>query len=113
MKVITAVIQENRLDAVREALIEVEIYRITVARVSGRGQQVQEELYRGQTISPSLIPKVRIDIAVNEEFVEPGIAAITKAAREGEGAVGDGKIWITPCEEIIRIRTGERGSGAI
>jgi nitrogen regulatory protein P-II 1 len=111
MKLITAVIQENRLDAVREALTAAEVYRITVSRVSGRGQQVGEEIYRGQRIAPSLIPKLRLEIACNEEFVEPCCKAIIEGAKTGN--VGDGKIFITPLEECIRIRTGERGKAAI
>jgi nitrogen regulatory protein P-II 1 len=114
MKLITAVIQENRLDRVREELIAEEVYRITVGRVSGRGQQVGEEIYRGQRVTPDLLPKIRIDIAVNEDFVERAIRAIIKGARgNSEGQIGDGKILVTPLEECIRIRTGERGSGAI
>ena len=114
MKLITAIIRENKLDQVREALIEAEISRITVSRVAGHGQQVQEEIYRGQKMIPSLTPKVRLEIAVNDEFVEVTCDAILKTAKsEGGGAIGDGKIFITPLEECIRIRTGERGGSAI
>jgi nitrogen regulatory protein PII len=115
MKLITAIIREAQLDKVREALIEAEIKRITVSRVSGHGQQRIEEMYRGQIIVPDLIPKIRIEIGVNEEFVEITVNTILKAARTNgaEGTVGDGKIFITPLEECIRIRTGERGGSAI
>lgn len=116
MKLITAIIQENRLDQVREALIAAEINRITVCRVSGHGQQTSEEVYRGTTIVPHLTPKVRIDIACNEEFVDIIIKTIIKSARSGvgdNGVVGDGKILITPLEQCIRIRTGETGHDAI
>ena len=113
MKLITAIIQEDRLDRVREELIKEEVYRITVTRVSGRGQQVGEEIYRGQRITPNLLPKVRIDIGVNEEWVERTISAIMTGARANGGAVGDGKIFVTPLLECIRIRTGERGGQAI
>ena len=113
MKLITAVIQEDMLDRVREELINEEVYRITVTRVSGRGQQVGEEIYRGQRITPNLLPKVRIDIGVNEEWVERTIKAIVKGARADGGTVGDGKIFVTPLLECIRIRTGERGGQAI
>ncbi|NLX14694.1 MAG: P-II family nitrogen regulator [Phycisphaerales bacterium] len=113
MKLITAIIQENKLDQVREALIEEEVYRITVTRVSGRGQQVSDCVYRGQTTTPNLVPKVRIDIAVNEEWVERTINAILRSARYNGGSVGDGKIFVTPLNECIRIRTGERGCEAI
>lgn len=114
MKLITAIIREVQLDKVREALIEAEIKRITVSRVSGHGQQRIEEMYRGQVIIPDLIPKIRIEIAVNDEFVEITVNTILKSARtNGAGTVGDGKIFITPLEECIRIRTGERGGTAI
>jgi nitrogen regulatory protein P-II 1 len=113
MKLITAIIQPYKLDEVREALIADKITRITVSRVTGRGRQVEEELYRGQTIAPNLIPKVRLDIACNDEFVEIACNAIIRAVKHGNGKIGDGKIFITPLEECIRIRTGERGSGAI
>jgi nitrogen regulatory protein P-II 1 len=114
MKLITAIIRENRLDQVREALIEAEITRITVSRVSGHGQQHTEEIYRGSTVIPNLIPKVRLEIAVNDSFVDITVNTIIRSARtNSKGEVGDGKIFITPLEECIRIRTGERGSTAI
>ncbi|MBN1488515.1 MAG: P-II family nitrogen regulator [Phycisphaerae bacterium] len=113
MKLITAIIRENVLDRVREKLLAAEIYRITVTRVSGRGQQMSEEIYRGQRVVPGLNPKMRLDIACNDEFVEPCVNAILEGARTDGGRVGDGKILITPLEDIIRIRTGERGGKAI
>ena len=115
MKMITAIIREVQLDKVREALIAAEITRITVSRVSGHGQQRVEEMYRGQIIVPDLIPKVKIEIAVNDAFVDITVNTILKAAHTNgsEGRVGDGKIFITPLEACIRIRTGERGGTAI
>jgi nitrogen regulatory protein P-II 1 len=114
MKLITAIIREVQLDKVREALISAEITRITVSRVSGHGQQRIEEMYRGQRIIPDLIPKIKIEIAVNDGFVDITVDAILKSARtNGSGSVGDGKIFITQLEECIRIRTGERGGSAI
>ena len=114
MKMITAIIRENKLDEVRESLINAEITRITVVRVSGHGQQKDEEIYRGNKVVPNLIPKVKIEIAVNEAFVDITVDAIIKAARtNGEGKVGDGKIFITDLMECIRIRTGEKGGQAI
>jgi nitrogen regulatory protein PII len=115
MKLITAIIRETQLDKVREALIEADIKRITVSRVSGHGQQRVEEMYRGQIIVPDLIPKIKIEIAVNEAFVDITINTILKSARTNgpEGSVGDGKIFITPLEQCIRIRTGEKGGSAI
>ncbi|NTW52430.1 MAG: P-II family nitrogen regulator [Chlorobiaceae bacterium] len=113
MKLITAIIPPDRLDHVREALIQADITRITVSRVTGHGRQEDIEFYRGQKIAPNLIPKVRLDIAVNNEFVDITVNTIVKAARHEQGEIGDGKIFITPMEECIRIRTDERGGSAI
>ncbi len=114
MKLISAIIRENKLDEVREALIEAEITRITVSRVSGHGQQTREEIYRGQVVVPSLIPKIRLEIAVNDDFVDCTVETIINSARtNGKGELGDGKIFITPLEDCIRIRTGEKGRKAI
>jgi len=114
MKMITAIVREEKLDQVREALIEAEITRITVSRVSGHGRQMQANIYRGKKVVPNLVPKVRLTIAVNDSFVKPTCDAIISVARtETEGAIGDGKIFITPLEECIRIRTGETGGSAI
>ncbi len=113
MKLITAIIQPDKVEEVHEALIRTEIFRITVSRCTGHGQAEQEDLYRGQKHRPNLIPKVRIDIACNEEFVEPAVNAILQSAKHGSGKIGDGKIFITQLDECIRIRTGERGSNAI
>lgn len=114
MKLITAIIREVKLEEVREALIEADITRITVIRVSGHGQQIKEQIYRGKKIIPSLIPKVKIEIAVNDEFVDITVNTIIKAAKtNSKGEVGDGKIFISPLEECIRIRTEEKGGKAI
>ncbi|MFN8624344.1 MAG: P-II family nitrogen regulator [Chloroflexota bacterium] len=113
MKLIVAIIQPDKLDEVHQALIAAEIFRITVSRVTGHGQQEDPELYRGEEVVPGLIPKVRLEIAVNEAFVEPTVNAILSAAKHGDGVIGDGKIFIMPLEEVIRIRTGERGGEAI
>ncbi|ANT63907.1 MULTISPECIES: P-II family nitrogen regulator [Prosthecochloris] len=113
MKLITAIIQEDRLDNVREALIQADITRISVSRISGHGRQEDIEIYRGRRIAPNLLPKIKIEIAVNEAFVDPAIDAIIASARHGEGQIGDGKIFVTPLEECVRIRTRERGCSAI
>jgi nitrogen regulatory protein P-II 1 len=116
MKLISAVIREAQLDEVREALIAAGITRITVSKVSGHGQQEQEEFYRGQKVIPNLIPKIKIEIAVNEEFVDITVETLISGARtkDGpEGEIGDGKIFIVNLEECIRIRTGEKGGSAI
>ncbi|MBN1597367.1 MAG: P-II family nitrogen regulator [Bacteroidales bacterium] len=114
MKLITAIIRESKLDEVRESLIENDITRITIVRVSGHGQQIDQDIYRGKKVVPNLIPKVKIEIAVNEEFVDITVNAIIKAAKtNSKGEVGDGKIFIANLEEVIRIRTEERGGKAI
>lgn len=114
MKLITAIIREEKLDDVRQALIDSEIERITVTRVSGHGQQLEVEMHRGQKVVPNLIPRVQIVIACNDAFEDITVNAILKTAKTGqEGEVGDGKIFIQDLKECIRIRTGERGGKAI
>lgn len=113
MKLITAIIQPDKLDEVREALIDAEIERITVSRVTGHGKQENIDFYRGRRITPNLIPKIEIKIACNDEFVKITVDAIIQAARHGNGEVGDGKIFVTNLEECYRIRTGESGGIAI
>jgi nitrogen regulatory protein PII len=114
MKLIIAIIRENQLDQVREALIEAGISRITVSHVSGHGRQPTEEIYRGQVMIPNLVPNIRIEIAVNDNFVDPTCHAIINATKANDaGLVGSGKVFILPLEECIRLRTGERGPEAI
>jgi len=114
MKLIIAIIRETQLDQVREALIQAGVSRITVSHVSGHGRQQTEEIYRGQKVIPNLVPNIRIEIAVNEDFVKPTVDAILSATKANDGGmVGSGKIFISPLEEVIRLRTGERGSDAI
>ena len=115
MKLIIAVIQPSRLEAVKAALTEVEVFRLTVMDVQGFGRQKgHTEVYRGHEFSVNLLRKVQLQIAVNEDFVEPTIQAIIKGGRTGaSGEIGDGKIFILPLDDCIRIRTGERGSEAI
>lgn len=114
MKLVTAIIQPAKLEAVRQSLIDAEISRLTVSRCTGHGQENQEtDLYRGQAVVPDLLAKVRLDVACNDDFVEVAVDAIIRAARSGSGEIGDGKIFITPLDECIRIRTGERGTTAI
>ncbi len=114
MKLITAIIQPDKLDCVREALYSAEIKRITVSRVTGHGQQEpDEDVYRGVKVVPNLTPKVRLDIACNDEFVEITCNAIITSARRSGGEIGDGKIFIQDLQECIRIRTGEKGGNAI
>ncbi len=116
MKLVTAIIRAYQTDQVREELIANGITRITVSRVSGHGAQQRVEVYRGKKVIPDLIPKVRLEIAVNEDFVEKAIEAImvgVKGDAAKEGQIGDGKIFVTTLDECIRIRTGERGTTAI
>lgn len=113
MKLIVAIIQPDKLDEVQAALMEAEITRITVSRVTGHGQALDPELYRGEEVVPGLLPRVRLEIGVNDAFVTTTVDAILKGARHGDGDLGDGKIFILPLEEVIRIRTGERGGTAI
>ncbi len=115
MKLVTAIIQPDKLEEVREALLGVGISRVTVSRSAGRGQQGDsEDLYRGQKVVLELLPKIRLDIACKDNAVKSVCDVIIKAARHGkDGKIGDGKIFVTPLEEIIRIRTGERGETAI
>lgn len=115
MKLIIAIIQPSRLEAVKAALADVEVFRLTVMDVQGFGRQRgQTEVYRGHEFAVNLVRKVQLMIGVNEEFLQPTIDAILEGGRTGPtGAVGDGKIFIMPLEDCIRIRTGERGSEAI
>jgi len=113
MILITAIIQEDKLDEVREALINAEIERITVSRVSGHGQQLEITVQRGKKVVPNLIPKVQITIACNNEFEDRIVSVIEKTARHGEGKIGDGKIFVQELKQCVRIRTGERGIQAI
>ena len=115
MKLITAIVQPARLEAVKEALSKVEVFRLTVSDVQGIGQQRgHKEVYRGHEYEVNLIRKVKLEICVNAEFVEPTIEAIIRGGRSGpDGKIGDGKIFVQQLDEVIRIRTGERGSEAI
>ncbi|MBN8624097.1 MAG: P-II family nitrogen regulator [Planctomycetes bacterium] len=115
MKLIIAIIQPSKLEAVKAALTEVEVFRLTVMDVQGFGRQKgHTELYRGHEFSVNLLRKVQLQIAVNEEFVEPTIQAVIKGGRSGaQGEIGDGKIFVLPMDDCIRIRTGERGNEAI
>ena len=112
MKLIAAYIQPEKLNSVKQALYEREIFKISVTNAMGCGQQKgYHETYRGADIEVNLLKKVRIEIGVNDGFVEPCIEAISKGAWTGR--IGDGKIFVMPLEQCIRIRTGERGNVAI
>lgn len=112
MKLIIAMIQPHKLPDVKKALFESEVHKMTVNNVLGCGQQKgYSETYRGVIHEVNLLKKIQLEIAVNENFVEPTIAAIIKGARTGN--IGDGKIFVIDLKECIRIRTGERGGPAI
>ncbi len=112
MKLITAYIQPHKLNDVKRALYRAEVHKMSVTNALGCGaQQGYEESYRGIRFEVNLLKKVRLEIAVNEDFVEKTITAIIEGARTGQ--IGDGKIFITDLPECIRIRTGERGGPAI
>lgn len=112
VKLIIAIIQPGRLEAVKEALTKVEVFRLTVMDCQGFGRQKgRTGVYRGHEFSVNLLRKVQLQIAVNEQFVQPTIDAILEGSQTGE--IGDGKIFVLPMEDCIRIRTGERGGEAI
>ncbi len=112
MKKIEAIIQPEVLDKVKEALFDANIYKMTVHKVRGCGQQRgYTESYRGKVLKVNLMEKIKLEIAVNEEFVDSCIEAIIAGARTGN--IGDGKIFVTDLNRCIRIRTGEDGSSAI
>ena len=112
MKLVIAIIQPHRLEDVKEELYKADVNLITVSEVLGHGRQKGiAEVYRGFKETGNLLRKIRLEIAVNDNFVEPTVKAITKGARTGE--TGDGKIFILPLEQCYRIRTGEAGSIAI
>lgn len=112
MKLITAILKPFKLDDVRESLSEIGVQGVTVTEVKGFGRQKgHTELYRGAEYVVDFLPKVKLEIAVTDEMVEQAIEAITRAASTGK--IGDGKIFVTNLEQIIRIRTGETGANAI
>ena len=112
MKKIEAIIKPFKLDEVREALSEVGITGLTVTEVKGFGRQKgHTELYRGAEYVVDFLPKIKIEIVVNDEHAEAAIDAIIKAARTGK--IGDGKIFVMPVEHVVRIRTGETNEAAV
>ncbi len=115
MKLLIAIIRPEKLSVVRDALRENNIPLMTVTDVRGCGVQGgREEVYRGQEYSVDLLPKVKLEIALNDDFVDTAIDTIVQCSRSGEtGAIGDGKIFVISMEDCIRIRTGEQGSVAI
>ncbi len=112
MKMITAIIKPFKLDDVREALSEAGVNGITATEVKGFGRQKgHTELYRGAEYVVDFLPKVKIELVVDDGIVERAVEVIQQAAKTDR--IGDGKIFVTPIEEVVRIRTGERGSDAV
>jgi nitrogen regulatory protein P-II 2 len=112
MKMISAVIKPFKLDDVREALSEIGVQGITVTEVKGFGRQKgHTELYRGAEYVVDFLPKVRVDAAVSDDIVDQVVEAISQASQTGK--IGDGKIFVTPLEQVVRIRTGESGNEAL
>ena len=112
MKLIVAYIQPEKLNAVKQALYEEKVFKMSVTNALGCGEEKgYQETYRGADIEVNLLKKVRLEIALNEKFLKPAIEAIIKGAKTGQ--IGDGKIFIHNLDECIRIRTGETGSDAI
>jgi nitrogen regulatory protein P-II 2 len=115
MKMIVAIIRPEKLEAVQHALNERDVYLMTVTDVRGCGRQRGfTEVYRGTEFVVRLLPKLKLEIAINDAFVEATIEAIVHASRSGDtGQIGDGKIFVLPIDDAVRIRTGERGGPAI
>ena len=115
MKMLTAIIKPFKLDDVRDALSEIGVSGMTATEVKGFGRQKgHTELYRGAEYTVDFLPKVKLEIAIAADQVEAAISAISGAAKsDDEGKIGDGKIFVTNLEEVVRIRTGETGSVAL
>ena len=112
MKLVTAVIKPHKWEDVRVGLESVGVMGMTVSEVSGYGRQKgHTEVYRGAEYDVALVPKIRIEIVVDDEDVEPVVEAITTSGQTGR--IGDGKVWVTPVEEVVRVRTGDTGSAAL
>ncbi|MCX5398513.1 P-II family nitrogen regulator [Streptomyces sp. NBC_00102] len=112
MKLITAVVKPHRLDEVKTVLQELGVHGLTVTEASGYGRQRgHTEVYRGAEYRVDLVPKIRIEVLVEDADAEAVVDAVVRAARTGK--VGDGKVWMVPVETVVRVRTGERGPDAL
>ena len=112
MKLVTAVLKPHKWEDVREALETFGVAGMTVSEVSGYGRQKgHTEVYRGAEYDVALVPKIRIEIVVEDEAAEDVVGIIVKAAQTGR--IGDGKVWVQPVETVVRVRTGDRGEAAL
>ena len=112
MKLVTAVIKPHQLDAVKEALHAMGVAGMTVSEVQGYGRQKgHTEVYRGAEYTVEFLPKIRLEVVIDEIDVEKVVDAVVNAARTGK--IGDGKVWVSSIDEVIRVRTGERGLDAL
>ena len=112
MKFIVAIVQPYRMDVVREALNELGISGLTVSEVQGYGRQKgHTEVYRGAEYSVDFVPKVRVEVVVDDALLDKVVDAIVEASRTGK--IGDGKVWTTQVDNVVRVRTGERGTDAL
>ncbi len=112
MKLVTAVIKPYQLDAVKEALHALGVAGLTVSEVQGYGRQKgHTEVYRGAEYSVDFVPKVRVEVVIDDNLADKVVDAVVDAARTGK--IGDGKVWVTPVETVVRVRTGERGADAL
>ena len=112
MKLVTAIIKPFTLDDVKGALVPLGVLGMTVSEVQGYGRQKgHTEVYRGAEYSVDFVPKIKIEVVIDDTAVEKVLEAVVEAARTGK--IGDGKVWVTPVETVVRVRTGERGSDAL
>jgi len=112
MKLVTAIIKPFKVDDVKTALEGLGVHGLTISEVQGYGRQKgHTEVYRGAEYKVDFVPKIKIEIVVEDEAVEELVTAITSSAQTGK--IGDGKVWVVPVETVVRVRTGERGSDAL
>ncbi|NJC68182.1 P-II family nitrogen regulator [Planosporangium thailandense] len=112
MKLVTAVVKPYQLDAVKEALQSLGVSGLTVSEVQGYGRQKgHTEVYRGAEYTVDFVPKIRVEVLIDEMDADKIVDSIVRAARTGK--IGDGKVWVTPVEDVVRVRTGERGLDAL
>jgi nitrogen regulatory protein P-II 1 len=111
-KLVTAVIKPFKVDDVKAALESLGVHGLTISEVQGYGRQKgHTEVYRGAEYKVDFVPKIKVEVVVDDEAVEEVVSAVTKAAQTGK--IGDGKVWVVPVETVVRVRTGERGSDAL